>query len=137
MKLVAFCAMLALSAVAVGASPLMQAIAKVESSGNPRARNGDALGLLQIRPEVVIDVNRGYGLAYRHRDAYSPEKSAELFRLYLALYATPKRLGRPVTDQDRARIWHGGPNGWKRQSTNAYWRRVNAALRGSAQGRGR
>jgi hypothetical protein len=46
----------------------------------------------------------------------------------MARYATSKRLGRPVTDQDRARIWNGGPNGYKKKATLGYWAKVRKEL---------
>ena len=46
----------------------------------------------------------------------------------MGIYATEKRLGRPVTDQDRARIHNGGPNGWKSPATIGYWSKVKKFL---------
>ena len=37
-------------------------------------------------------------------------------------------------DQDRARTWHGGPDGWKRRKTVAYWKRVRARMSASLAG---
>lgn len=55
--------------------------------------------------------------------------SEMIFVQYMAYYATEKRLGRPVTDLDRARIWNGGPNGWRNSSTRLYaWRFQNAII---------
>ena len=34
----------------------------------------------------------------------------------------------PVTDEDRARIWNGGPNGYKKQATVKYWKKVKEHL---------
>ena len=44
-------------------------------------------------------------------------------------YATEKRLGRPVTIEDIARIHNGGPNGYKKQATDVYWLKVKAQLK--------
>ena len=55
--------------------------------------------------------------------------ASEVAQAYLGHYATKARIGRPVTDQDRARIWNGGPDGWRRRRTAAYWNRVVAAMR--------
>ena len=43
-------------------------------------------------------------------------------------YATEKRLGRPVTQEDIARIHNGGPNGYKKKSTEKYWQKVKKVL---------
>jgi len=108
---------------------LHDAIAAVESNHNAAAvgDGGRALGPLQIHVSVVADVNRAYLTAFAHRDMHDPRLAKAVFRHYLALWATPERLGRPVTDEDRARIWNGGPHGWRRKSTEAYWRRVQKA----------
>ena len=47
----------------------------------------------------------------------------------MARYATEERLGRPVTLEDIARIHNGGPNGYKKQSTIPYWKKVQCLLR--------
>lgn len=109
---------------------LIPALVKVESAGNPRAigDNGKAYGELQIWSVVVQDVNRRYGKAYAHRDAFCPTTAREICRLYLAMYCTPKRLGRQPTMEDAARIWNGGPNGHRKPSTFKYWQKVAAAL---------
>jgi hypothetical protein len=46
----------------------------------------------------------------------------------MAIYAKPERLGRTVTDEDRARIWNGGPTGYKRKTTKGYWGKVQKHL---------
>ena len=118
---------------------LLLAIAMVESSGNPKAIGDDGLswGLYQIRPVYVEDVNRinaqkpnwpGFPV-YIHRDAFNPLTAARMVRIYLDHYATPERLGRPVTDEDRARIHNGGPNGWRKTATVGYWAKVKEAMK--------
>lgn len=110
---------------------LLDALTVVESNGNPRAvgDSGRAKGALQVWAVVIVDVNRAYGTQYVHDDAFDVAKARDIARKYLSLYATAKRLGRPVTDEDRARIWNGGPNGWKKASTIGYWAKVKAALK--------
>jgi hypothetical protein len=109
---------------------LIPALAKVESNGNPRAvgDSGKALGELQIWSVVVQDVNRAHGTRYTHRDAFDPAKARDICRRYLAIYCTPKRLGRAPTMEDAARIWNGGPNGHKKSATEKYWHKVAQAL---------
>ena len=43
-------------------------------------------------------------------------------------YATVERLGREPTLEDIARIHNGGPNGFKKSSTDAYWAKVKKQL---------
>ncbi len=106
---------------------LVDAIHMVESSGRTGPILGDggrALGPLQIHRACWIDANIGgtysqcAGLAYSKR----------VFTAYMARYATSRRLGRPVTDEDRARIWNGGPNGYKKKATVAYWNKVKEQM---------
>ena len=49
-------------------------------------------------------------------------------RCYMKRYATPRRLGREATMQDIARIHNGGPNGYKKQATLKYWKKVEKIL---------
>jgi len=109
---------------------LIPALVQVESNGNPRAvgDNGKALGALQIWSVVVLDVNRAKGTRYTHKDAFDPAKAEAICRAYLSIYATPRRLGRTPTMEDAARIWNGGPNGWKKKATDSYWQKVARAL---------
>ena len=109
---------------------LIPALVQVESNGNPRAvgDGGKALGALQIWSVVVVDVNRALGTRYTHRDAFDPAKAEAICRAYLSIYATPRRLGRTPTMEDAARIWNGGPNGWKKKATDSYWHKVARAL---------
>ncbi len=99
----------------------------VESSGRTGpilGEGGDALGQLQIHRACWEDANlegsysQCAGLAYSKR----------VFRSYMARYATSRRLGRTVTDQDRARIWNGGPNGYRKTATIKYWNKVQKEL---------
>jgi hypothetical protein len=99
---------------------LLPKLRMVESSGDPNSINPkeNALGHLQIRPAVIVDVNqllqqRGSQLRYTHQDAYDPKKAVEIFKLFHERYTTEKRLGRPPTNEDAARIWNGGPMGYK------------------------
>jgi hypothetical protein len=127
--------LLAFAPIAQAAAPLdldrlIPALVQVESNGNPRAvgDGGKALGALQIWSVVVVDVNRAKGTRYTHADAFDPAKAEAICRAYLSIYATPRRLGRTPTMEDAARIWNGGPNGWKKKATDSYWHKVARAL---------
>ena len=106
---------------------LIAALIAVESNGNDlaRGRHGE-LGALQVRPCVVADVNRLKGTHYRWAEMTNRWAAVGVFRIYTGHYCA--KLGRAVTDQDRARIWHGGPTGWKRRQTLVYWKRVQARI---------
>lgn len=119
---------------------LVEALIQVESGGNDKAI-GDlhlidkAYGCLQIRKPVCTDVNKALKTSYKAQDMLGNRSlSIQIFNAYMDLYATSKALGRPVTDQDRARIWNGGPSGWKRTSTKVYWDKVQKALAGKPSG---
>lgn len=128
---IAAAVVLAVPAEAAPSDRLIDALVRVESNGNPRAvgDNGKALGVLQIWDVVIKDVNRVTGSRYVHADAFDPAKARAICRAYLAHYGTAKRLGRQPTDQDLARIWNGGPNGWRNASTLKYWHKVAKVLK--------
>lgn len=122
-----------MSVMTVNAKPsdsLINAIIKVESNDNVNAigDNGKAVGCMQIWKVVVDDVNKVSKLKYNYNDRFNKEKSIEIFKLYINKYATAKRLGRTPTDEDMARIWNGGPNGFKKAGTKHYWLKVKAEL---------
>jgi hypothetical protein len=62
-------------------------------------------------------------------------EAVQVLDRYLAIYATPARIGRAVTDEDRARIWNGGPDGWRRRSTLPYLRRFREQIGGGSTDR--
>ena len=108
---------------------LILALIAVESGGNDHAwgDNGKAWGCLQIRAEVVEDVKR---ISPRddHYDAFVRADAIWICQTYLNHYVTRKRLGRNPTLQDYARVWNGGPQGWKKDSTLPYWVKVEKAF---------
>ena len=110
---------------------LINALISVESSGKDNAvgDKGKAKGCLQIWEVVVIDVNRKFNTDYKHDDAFDRKKAIDICRKYLSIYATEARLGRKPTLEDYARIWNGGPNGFKKSATEKYWEKVKKALK--------
>jgi hypothetical protein len=110
-------------------TPLESAIWQVETGrcpGDcPLGDNGNALGPLQIWEIAWTDVKQP-GESYE--DCKDLDYSVEVFRRYTARYATQKRLGHAPTDEDHARIWNGGPNGYKKNSTLGYWSKVNKEM---------
>ncbi len=112
----------------------IQALIQVESTGNDRAfgdrnKKEKAYGPLQVRQPCVDDVNRRYGTHIQAKDLLGDRaKSMWVCQKYLELYATQQQLRKEPTLQDMARIWNGGPNGWKNKNTTAYWAKVSHQL---------
>jgi len=108
---------------------LVDAVMYVESRNNPNAWNKreDACGVLQIRPIMINDVNRilskkNTPKVYTLNDRWNKTKSIEIFYIIQEYYSpngTPERI---------ARVWNGGPNGYKKPQTLAYWHKVKQQL---------
>jgi hypothetical protein len=107
---------------------VLPAIEMVESSGRADAvgDGGKAVGILQIHPVMVADVNRILGEdRYTLADRLDPAKSREIFRVYSDHYA---KCG----DAEKvARNWNGGPRGHRKAATVAYWAKVQRAMGGA------
>jgi len=118
-------------AVAVSAehnlSDLLDAIAEVESGGDPNAYNEaeNAAGLYQIRPIYVKDCNRlcGYN-EFSLADRYNPDRARMMVAVYLKHYGNGKGL------EAMARIHNGGPTGHTKEATKAYWQKIKAVMEG-------
>lgn len=115
------------------------AIMQVESGGDlnvvgDKTIEDHAYGCMQIRRSVCIDVNKIFGTSFEPEDMLGwKSKSLAVFWLYMAIYATSEALGRPVTDEDRARIWNGGPSAWNPstpmfKATTSYWTQVRRLI---------
>lgn len=117
---------------------LINALIAVESGGRDDAigDGGKAVGCLQIHPILVEDVNRilraqdrsGTIPPFGTGDRRDRQASIRMCRIYLAHYAHPEVLGREPTLEDMARIWNGGPDGWKEKATEKYWEKVRRQL---------
>lgn len=104
---------------------VLDAIIEVESGGDPNAvgRDGE-LGILQIRPIMVEEVNRIIGSGeYSDMDRLSPSDSEQMFRVYSHYWC--EKTG-DWTMEGIARRWNGGPRGHLKKATKAYWDRVRA-----------
>ena len=109
---------------------LFRAIVAIESGGDCNAvgDGGKAVGPAQIWEITVRDCNRILGKPiFTLDDRVSLSKSAEMFQTYTEHYG--KKYGVPVTDEVRARIWNGGPNGPKKASTEGYWQKVKKKIK--------
>ena len=116
---------------------LIRAVIIVESGGDDQAIGDQhltnrAYGPMQIRQPCVDDVNERADTDYQAEDMLgNRELSIWCFKEYMKRYATERRLGHEPTAQDMARIWNGGPNGHKKESTKRYWREVHEVLKDS------
>lgn len=113
---------------------LVEALIQVESRGNASAV-GDkhlgtpSIGVLQIRPIMVREVNRilkklKSNKKYKLKDRFSREKSVEMFSIWKNYYHKNSGI------EKIARCWNGGPLGYKRKATIAYWNKVKNELKG-------
>ena len=109
---------------------VLQAIRIVESNNTPSAvgDGGNAIGVYQIWESYWKDATEFSNLGGKYRDCFVPEYADRVVRCYMKRYATPRRLGRKATMQDIARIHNGGPNGYKKQATLKYWKKVEKIL---------
>jgi hypothetical protein len=81
---------------------------ETEGQKNPtKAINGQYVGVLQIGPGVVKDVNERFKTNYTLKDRNDPQKSAEMFHLYNARYGSTNDPIDYVT-----RRWKEGVKGW-------------------------
>lgn len=113
---------------------LVDAIIQVESA-NSTFPNGDdnaigdlhlkdkAFGCMQIRKPVCIDVNKYYGTNRKPEDMLGDRAlSIDTFNKYMDIYCKGK------SDEYKARVWNGGPLGYKKKSTEIYWQKVSKVL---------
>jgi len=116
---------------------LWDATVAVESGGDPAAYNAGsgAAGIAQIRPVCLVDCNRiakiqGLDLQFAMADRWDPERSRLMWGVYLEYWGGKytDETGEPATDEVYARIWKGGPTGWRKASTDNYWERVRAVM---------
>ena len=115
---------------------LLAAMCEVESNCDPSAvgDNGNAIGAYQIWYDYWYDAvtfknNDDLKLSDGYESCYDKDYSEKVVLAYWERYATIKRIGRTPTDEDRARIHNGGPNGYKKNSTLKYWRKIQNASR--------
>ena len=114
---------------------LIPALIAVESDGNVDAvgDNGEAVGILQIHKCVVDDLNIWLAKDephYIYADRFDPHYSKLMCIRYLKHYSRQyeRTTGKHATLEVLARIWNGGPNGWKKKSTEKYWLKVKKEL---------
>ena len=109
---------------------VLDAIRIVESNNNPNAvgDNGNAIGVYQIWKSYWKDATERSSIGGKYLDCYDADYADRIVRAYMDRYATEKRLGRTITQEDIARIHNGGPNGYKKDATIKYWEKVKKEL---------
>ena len=97
---------------------------------------GDSIGPYQIQYGYWLDATeedpslKANGRTWQNtKGAGSQQYSEKVMQAYMNRYATKRRLnGRKPTDEDIARIHNGGPNGYSKPTTVAYWNKVKKNL---------
>lgn len=108
-------------------NPVMEAIIQVESGGNPKARSGNSVGVMQITPILVAECNKilkrkKSKKRYKLSDRYSVSKSKEMFLLMQSVY-------NPLNSVEHAiRAWNGG-NHYNVKRTQRYFEKVMKLLK--------
>jgi len=107
-------------------TPVMEAIIKVESEGNPKAVSGNSVGAMQITPILVKECNeilskRKSKKRYTLADRYSVEKSKEMFLLIQSYFNPENNVEKAI------RSWNGGRS-YGIKATNRYYRKVMARM---------
>ena len=101
---------------------LFLALVQLESGGDLRARNGDAIGPAQIRPGVLADCAK---LGVKG-DPRTLAGSFALFKAYSGWHLA--RRGLPDTPRNRANAWRHGPfsSAVTRSAETTYSRKAEA-----------
>jgi hypothetical protein len=109
---------------------LLAAMCEVESGGDcSKIGLADELGCYQILEPYWFDaLEHDPSIGGVYEDVLDKEYSEKVIYSFWDRYATKERLGRPVTDEDRARMHNKGPNGYKKDSSIPYWNKVNKIL---------
>jgi hypothetical protein len=106
--------------------PVINAIIQVESNGDPNAKSGSSVGVMQITPILVAECNqilrsRKSKKRYKLSDRLSVKKSKEMFLLFQSKY-------NPLNSVEKAiRSWNGGVR-YGIAQTQRYFEKVMAAM---------
>ena len=112
---------------------LLNALIFVESNGDDSAIGdrhligNEAIGVLQIRPIMVREVNRilkiqGKTNLFNLKDRFDRQQSIRMFMVW-------KNFHHKDSDNEViARNWNGGPKGYKIKRTEKYWNKIEKQL---------
>ena len=85
---------------------LQMAIVMTESKGNPDAvGKTDDKGIMQITPIYVAEVNRLSGKGYSHDDAFSIEKSLEMFDIIQSRHNPEMDIDKAISLHNRSKAY--------------------------------
>ena len=107
-------------------APLYLAIAQVESQCGKTSDN-----VYQISDIYIRDVNRMLpSVRFTYGAKFLRGASESAMRIYWEHWGRnyQEKTGMPVSYEVLARIHNGGPLGWKKPETLAYWRKVQNAI---------
>ena len=108
-------------------NPVMEAIIQVESEGNPKAKSGNSVGVMQITPILVAECNdilkrKKSKKRFTLADRFSISKSKEMFLLIQSVH-------NPLNSIEQAiRSWNGG-NHYSIKRTQRYFEKVMNLLK--------
>ena len=108
-------------------TPVMEAIIQVESKGNPKAKSGNSVGVMQITPILVAECNeilkkKKSKKRFTLADRFSIAKSKEMFLLMQSVH-------NPLNSIEHAiRAWNGG-NHYSVKKTQRYFEKVMNLLK--------
>ena len=108
-------------------TPVMEAIIQVESEGNPKAKSGNSVGVMQITPILVAECNdilkkKKSKKRFTLADRFSIAKSKEMFLLVQSVH-------NPLNSIEHAiRAWNGG-NHYSVKRTQRYFEKVMSLLK--------
>ena len=88
----------------------------------PYNKTENAAGHIQIRPMVVLDVNRYFNTNYTLQDRFDLNKSIEIFWKY-------QHMCKGNTPEELARKWNGGPKGMYKSTTLGYWKQIQKRIK--------
>ncbi len=100
---------------------LIEKIRLVESSNKlnpPDGDGGNAIGPLQIHQCVIDDVNEKFGTNFTIDDCRKIESAELIARLYIQWWMDAYK------EEIAARIFNGGPRGWRKRSTDGYYKKI-------------
>lgn len=109
----------------IALAPLFAAIAEVESENGKTSDN-----VYQLRRIYLDDVGRIYGCHFSDEVMTDRFSSERVMLAYMEHYGERyhRRTGKLPTVEVLARIHNGGPDGWKKPSTETYWNKVKAVM---------
>ena len=109
---------------------LILALISVESSGDPNAQ-GDwdgkeykAIGILQIHPVFLADVNRILGVEkYKLDDRWNPEKSKAMVRVWFRHYSK-------YWSNEKCIRWYNAGGSWQCEAAERYYKKTMKLMKG-------